>query len=100
MNSPPIVLNLQKLRNIQKVHGNTLYKYNTCILLMLQHIMNLNSLHLHCFNYHSFMHTLDVVEQEQESPVEQAQVEDTTNHFTEQGKPQCILSSVLDFSAC
>jgi hypothetical protein len=46
------------------------------------------------------MHTLDVVEQEQESPVEQAQVEDTTNHFTEQGKPQCILSSVLDFSAC
>jgi hypothetical protein len=59
--------------------------------------MNLNILHLHYFNYHSFMHMLDHTEQEQESPVKQAQVEDDTNLFAEQDKPRCISSIVLDF---
>jgi hypothetical protein len=38
------------------------------------------------------MHT-GHVEQEQELPVEQAQVEDVTNTFPEQGKPWCITNN-------
>jgi hypothetical protein len=51
--------------------------------LLLQHLMHFNNLHLHYFNYHSFIHTLepDHAEQEYESPVEQAPIEDITNFF-------------------
>jgi hypothetical protein len=46
------------------------------------------------------MHTLDHVEQEQELPVEQAQVESITNIFSEQEKLQCIPPKSLTFTLC
>jgi hypothetical protein len=37
---------------------------------------------------------------QQEPSVEQAQVEDATNHFSEYGKPRCIPPILLDFWFC
>jgi hypothetical protein len=60
--------------------------------------MHLSILHLHFLNCQSFMHMLDHTEQEQESPVEQAPIEDVTNIFLEQNKPRCIPPLFLDFA--